>query len=269
MGNHVSGTIKPLVWVSALDNCGDNWFHSDLPDYYYEVGRDRNGWWWSGYNTVTTESKDGHATPEAAKAAAQADYEARILAQIDQAPEVQPVAWRYRSIDKPTVWSHLTDHRRTVYGRIGMEEQPLYAQPAPCASKSADTDPQPALSDTDAPQADPTSEAVSGQLLPCPFCDGRAERIEVVEDDGFENIGGSAIECQKCRASSHVEFGRKENLVSAWNRRALPVARAEVSAAMIDAAFNALPADAHGTIGDGEMERVLYAALRAITESRQ
>lgn len=32
-----------------------------------------------------------------------------------------------------------------------------------------------------------------------------------------------------------------------------------------DAAFAALPPDAHGTIGVGEMERVLRAALRALT----
>lgn len=58
------------------------------------------------------------------------------------------------------------------------------------------------------------------KLLPCPFCSGRPEVIEVTEDDGFENRGGSAIECQVCHASSHVEFGRKENLISSWNRRA-------------------------------------------------
>ena len=33
--------------------------------------------------------------------------------------------------------------------------------------------------------------------------------------------------------------------------------------AMVDAAFRALPADAHGTIGSGEMYRVLNAALAA------
>lgn len=58
------------------------------------------------------------------------------------------------------------------------------------------------------------------ELLPCPFCGGRPEVIEFTEDDGFENRGGSAIECQRCLASSRVEFGCKENLVSSWNRRA-------------------------------------------------
>ncbi|MBX8803370.1 restriction alleviation protein, Lar family [Ochrobactrum sp. MR28] len=60
------------------------------------------------------------------------------------------------------------------------------------------------------------------ELKPCPFCGGRAERIEITKDDDFGNIGGAAIECQQCRASSHVEFGRMENLVSVWNTRAVP-----------------------------------------------
>lgn len=37
----------------------------------------------------------------------------------------------------------------------------------------------------------------------------------------------------------------------------------DVTRAMVDAAFGALPPDAHGTIGPGEMERVLKAALKA------
>lgn len=43
----------------------------------------------------------------------------------------------------------------------------------------------------------------------------------------------------------------------------VPADGLEVTEAMIDAAFGALPADAQGTIGSGEMERVLKAALRA------
>lgn len=43
----------------------------------------------------------------------------------------------------------------------------------------------------------------------------------------------------------------------------VPAEGLEVTEAMVDAAFGALPADAHGTIGSGEMERVLKAAFRA------
>lgn len=55
-------------------------------------------------------------------------------------------------------------------------------------------------------------------LKPCPFCGGRAERV-TLEDE--ENFGGDVICCTQCQASSHVEFGRKENLVDRWNTRIL------------------------------------------------
>lgn len=55
------------------------------------------------------------------------------------------------------------------------------------------------------------------QLLPCPFCGGESKRF-TIEEQG-DNFGGDVIECQKFGASSHVEFGRKENLVSRWNTR--------------------------------------------------
>jgi Lar family restriction alleviation protein len=55
------------------------------------------------------------------------------------------------------------------------------------------------------------------ELLPCPFCGGPAERF-TIEEEG-DNFGGDVISCTKCGASSHVEFGRKENLVSVWNTR--------------------------------------------------
>ena len=58
------------------------------------------------------------------------------------------------------------------------------------------------------------------ELKPCPFCGGEATRITLTDADGSENVGGDVICCTRCSASSHVEFGRKENLVSAWNTRA-------------------------------------------------
>ena len=57
------------------------------------------------------------------------------------------------------------------------------------------------------------------ELKPCPFCGGEAVR-QTLPSDEFGNDGGDVIECEKCLTSSHVEFGRKENLVSAWNTRA-------------------------------------------------
>ena len=57
-------------------------------------------------------------------------------------------------------------------------------------------------------------------LLPCPFCGGKAERIDIEDGD---NAGGSCVICTACNASGNVEFGFKENFMSNWNRRA-PVA---------------------------------------------
>jgi len=55
-------------------------------------------------------------------------------------------------------------------------------------------------------------------LLPCPFCGGEPERIELTDEDNF---GGSVICCKSCGVSSPVHFDRKENLDDSWNRRTL------------------------------------------------
>ncbi|OWQ97987.1 Lar family restriction alleviation protein [Sphingopyxis witflariensis] len=59
-------------------------------------------------------------------------------------------------------------------------------------------------------------------LLPCPFCGAPAERFTLGEGEP-DNAGGDVITCTRCQASSHVEFGRKENLVDCWNTRATAV----------------------------------------------
>ena len=60
------------------------------------------------------------------------------------------------------------------------------------------------------------------ELLPCPFCGGEPERIEIENEPA--NQGGLVIQCKQCGASSPVHFGRKENLDSSWNERAQALA---------------------------------------------
>ena len=68
-------------------------------------------------------------------------------------------------------------------------------------------------------------------LKPCPFCGGEAGI-----DDDIEWEGGSVVCCNNCLASSRVEFGRKENLTSAWNTR-VPDPRVQ---ALVDALANVM-----------------------------
>lgn len=65
-----------------------------------------------------------------------------------------------------------------------------------------------------------TRERAMADLLPCPFCGGAAERLDVpAEDNDDENAGGSCIQCSRCTASTALYFDRKENLAGSWNRR--------------------------------------------------
>ena len=62
-----------------------------------------------------------------------------------------------------------------------------------------------------------------GMLKPCPFCGGKAERVDIDPTDEREpNAGGSYIACLNCYASSKVIFGDKSDLPETWNNRALP-----------------------------------------------
>ena len=81
-----------------------------------------------------------------------------------------------------------------------------------------------------------TIERKARELLPCPFCGGPAARIDFGPEDA-ENEGGSCIACTRCQSSGPVEFGRKENFVSNWNRRACVSSATEALRAERDAAF--------------------------------
>jgi Lar family restriction alleviation protein len=79
------------------------------------------------------------------------------------------------------------------------------------------------------------------ELKPCPFCCGEAQRF-TIGDDEPTNAGGDCICCAKCGASSHVEFGYKENLVSIWNTRTPAAATITSLTAEVATAVEALTA---------------------------
>jgi len=106
-----------------------------------------------------------------------------------------------------------------------------------------------------------------GELLPCPFCGGKARRI-TIGDDEPNNAGGDVICCDACEASSAVEFGRKENLVSKWNRRTTPPTALDdpkvrkLVARAADDGREVYSDHAIAREAADYMEQLLYAALR-------
>lgn len=110
----------------------------------------------------------------------------------------------------------------------------------------------------------PSPQAVS--LRECPFCGGEAEIIHL--DDG-DNAGGSCVCCTSCQASGNVEFGRKENFVENWNRRASPadgvvVPRGEVTDEWADRfceAINWSPDGQECKVVEGEMRCVTFRQI--------
>ena len=98
------------------------------------------------------------------------------------------------------------------------------------------------------------------ELRPCPFCGGEAQRFTI--EDEPTNAGGDCIGCLKCGASSHVEFGRKENLVSSWNTRT-PEAADRI--ARLEEALRAIAFECHETIPPDGKEAA-FGALSTIAK---
>lgn len=87
-----------------------------------------------------------------------------------------------------------------------------------------------------------------GRLKPCPFCGGKAERVDIDPTDEREpNAGGSYIACPNCYASSKVIFGDKTGLEEAWNLRSSFV---EINWDAIDDAFDKFLEGFHDVEGE-------------------
>lgn len=78
--------VKPLEWEADPYNEGDYQFwRAKAGEYIYEVGCDRT-YWWQEDGAANICAIDGFPSGDAAKAAAQADYEQRIRSQVVAAP---------------------------------------------------------------------------------------------------------------------------------------------------------------------------------------
>ncbi len=66
-----------------------------------------------------------------------------------------------------------------------------------------------------ASEAPDSAKGEADELLPCPFCGGKAERIDLDDDETDPNYGGSFIHCPDCFASSKLIFGEKIGLENA------------------------------------------------------
>lgn len=99
-------------------------------------------------------------------------------------------------------------------------------------------------------------------LRACPFCGGSAIRIDIA--DG-ENAGGSCVGCTNCLASSNVEFNRKENFISNWNRRPSPVAGGDLrEAAAKVAEGNVMSGNDQWSAGHNAAARKIAHAIRSL-----
>ncbi|MFB9223689.1 hypothetical protein [Paracoccus cavernae] len=124
----VSGTIKALEWTDRPDASWANGF-----EYLIELSH--NGSWYFDH-------LGPFETREAAKAAAQADYEARILAAIQPDPEPKPVAWLFEgsAFETEAEAKHACNCALLTFDRI----LPVYATPSSAGMVSVEAAAKPA-----------------------------------------------------------------------------------------------------------------------------
>ncbi|WP_199091584.1 TFIIB-type zinc ribbon-containing protein [Bosea sp. ASV33] len=126
------GRVKPLEWQPT--SSGFCWHAASAVGRYFIEERHSDFRWnvegWPGEWAVNTLDE--------AKAAAQADYEARIRSALanDASPRGEAVVWQWRM--KNPVDGSMSEWRDGKHGfsaavaeRFGAEERPLYAHPAP------------------------------------------------------------------------------------------------------------------------------------------
>ena len=115
--------VGVLVWRKPLTSNSLSRTNSIIGAYRVWTHHEANGqWFWQledGEEHVVGSEAEG-------KAAAQADYEARILSALSMPADIEPVAWLHPTAN----WSHVDyDRVRMHCGNDGPLPVPLYAAP--------------------------------------------------------------------------------------------------------------------------------------------
>lgn len=99
----------------------------------YEVSKTPLGWIWTALIGSGIASRHSFPNEEEAKAAAQADYERRILSAIEQ--EQEPVAWRWKHPLWPNQHYQYGTHDPRIGTDDGVDCEPLFLSPSVCEGK--------------------------------------------------------------------------------------------------------------------------------------
>lgn len=75
--------------------------------------------------------------------------------------------------------------------------------------------------------------SLTRELLPCPFCGGKARFNQIPHEDVSNMAGGEYVECEDCGACTNLVYSIKEDakpeLRDRWNRRSAAAAPKERS----------------------------------------
>lgn len=107
------------------------------------------------------------------------------------------------------------------------------------------------------------------ELMPCPFCGGKA-RFDKVDESDSENVGGEFIQCTKCQTGTKLIFPLnidvKPLLCEIWNNRvSSPSLPPQEETAKLKELVSEIHAKCYGRATDYE---ILDDLKRILTELR-
>ena len=222
--------VKPLEWVDADEGMCTKWRAAALGGHYelVDFGKDDPGFavnfhwgrplsFWFIQGEPDEWGPTGpkiFSTLKAAKAAAQADYERRILSALahppaqagavtEAEPDVDYEVWQNGGMVASS--SNLSDakHYAAVYsqdGPVEIVEAATFRRPLPT------------------PPVNQSEGRIVADLLNCPFCGGPAKHYSHPDYGGWSNTDSVSCENEDCGCGTCLHESR-EQAITAWNRR--------------------------------------------------